>query len=107
MAKIAIALGGNALGNDPKSEKEAVLLPAKQIVKLIKKGHDIIIGHGNGPQVGVIYNAFSKANAVDSTIPLMPFAESVAMSEGYIGYHIEVALANELKNANINKNVIC
>ena len=107
MAKIAIALGGNALGNDPKSEKEAVLLPAKQIVKLIKKGHDIIIGHGNGPQVGVIYNAFNKANTVDSTIPLMPFAESVAMSEGYIGYHIEVALANELKNANINKNVIC
>lgn len=107
MAKIAIALGGNALGNDPKSEKEAVLLPAKEITNLIAKGHDVIIGHGNGPQVGVIFNAFNKANAVDQTIPFMPFAESVAMSEGYIGYHIEVALANELKKANIDKDVIC
>ncbi len=107
MAKIAIALGGNALGDDPKSEKEAVLLPAKEITNLISQGHDVIVGHGNGPQVGVIFNAFNKANVVDPTIPSMPFAESVAMSEGYIGYHIEVALANELKKANINRNVIC
>ena len=107
MAKIAIALGGNALGNDPASEKQNVLVPAAVITKLIKQGHEVIVGHGNGPQVGIIYNSFSVASAHDKTIPAMPFAECGGMSQGYIGYHIETAIANELKKNNINKDVIC
>lgn len=107
MAKIAIALGGNALGNDPVSEKQNVLVPAEVITKLIKDGHEVIVGHGNGPQVGIIYNSFSVASKTDNTIPSMPFAECGGMSQGYIGYHIETAIANELKKNNINKDVVC
>ena len=107
MAKIAIALGGNALGNDPTSQKQNVLVPAKVITQLIKQGHDVIIGHGNGPQVGIIYNSFNVASNVDKNIPSMPFAECGGMSQGYIGYHIETAIANELKLNNIHKDVVC
>jgi len=107
MSKIAIALGGNALGNDPTSEKQNVIVPAQVITSLIKDGHDIVVGHGNGPQVGIIYNSFNRASAIDKTIPSMPFAECGGMSQGYIGYHIQTALANELKKAKINKDVVC
>ena len=61
MSRIVIALGGNALGNNPEEQKELVKIPAKKIVSLLKLGHDVVIGHGNGPQVGMIFNAFADA----------------------------------------------
>lgn len=93
--KIVIALGGNALGNSPKEQLKLVEESAKPIVDLIEEGHNIIVSHGNGPQVGMI----------KSNIPEMPFSESTAMSQGYIGYHLQNAIRNELKKRNINKSV--
>lgn len=106
MSKIVIALGGNALGDTPEEQIVKIQTPAKIVVKLVQQGYDVVVGHGNGPQVGAIFNAFNYAHAANSKIPAMPFAESGAMSQGYIGLHIMNALANELKWKGIKKEVI-
>lgn len=93
--KIVIALGGNALGNSPEEQLELVKQSSKPIVDLIADGHDVIVAHGNGPQVGMI-----KEN-----MPDVPFAECIAMSQGYIGYHLQTAIRSELKRREINKSV--
>ncbi|MFV0380958.1 MAG: carbamate kinase [Breznakia sp.] len=98
MAKILIALGGNALGDNHIEQQELVANAAQSIVKLIEKGHQIIICHGNGPQVGLIHQALVKEK--------MPLPECTAMSQGYIGYHLQKALRNELKKQNIQQKVI-
>ena len=54
MAKIVVALGGNALGKSPQEQLELVKNTAKSLIGLITKGHEIVISHGNGPQVGSI-----------------------------------------------------
>lgn len=104
--KIVIALGGNALGSNVNEQKEKVKLTAEKIVPLIKEGHEIIITHGNGPQVGLINLAFLEGKKNNNKVCDMPFCECGAMSEGYIGYHLQNALKNELTKANINKNVV-
>ena len=101
MGKIVVALGGNALGNNPKEQLEAVINTAKPIVDLIQEGHTVVIAHGNGPQVGMINLAFDTA----SNIPNMPFPECGAMSQGYIGYHLQNAISEELRRRKVNKNV--
>ncbi len=83
--KIVIALGGNALGNSPEEQKELVKNSAKPIVDLIEEGHQLVVAHGNGPQVGMINSAFEDSKKVNSKIPLVPFAECNAMRQGYIG----------------------
>lgn len=93
--KIALALGGNALGNTPQEQKEAVKITAKSIIDLIESGNKVIIGHGNGPQVGMINTALDIAAKADSKIPQMPFPECGAMSQGYIGFHLQNAIKNE------------
>lgn len=104
--KIVLALGGNALGNSPKEQLELVKNTAKSIVDLIKQGHNVVVGHGNGPQVGMINSAFIESEkAINS--PVMPFAECGAMSQGYIGYHLIQSIKNELTANGINKNVAC
>lgn len=106
MSKIVIALGGNALGDNPEQQRELVKIPARKIVNLIKDGHEVVIGHGNGPQVGMIYNAFADAKKANDKTPIVPFAEAGGMSQGYIGYHLQTAIANELRKENINKDVL-
>ncbi|EJP26268.1 carbamate kinase [Peptostreptococcaceae bacterium AS15] len=93
--KIVLALGGNALGNTPEEQKEAVKTTAKSIIDLIQSGNKVIIGHGNGPQVGMINNAMDIAAKAETKIPKMPFPECGAMSQGYIGYHLQNAIKNE------------
>lgn len=88
--KIVIALGGNALGNSPKEQLQLVRQSAKPIVDLIEAGHDVVIAHGNGPQVGMINNAFEESRKSNSSIPEVPFAECNAMSQGYIGFHLQM-----------------
>lgn len=104
MKKIVIALGGNALGNTPEEQLNLVQKTTKTIIDFIIKGYEVIITHGNGPQVGLINLAFAEANKV-SNLPLMPFPECGAMSQGYIGYHLQNALYNELSKRKINKKV--
>ena len=100
MSKIVVALGGNALGNTNSQQKENVEIAAKAIVELVKQHHKVIVGHGNGPQVGMINSAFVDAG-VD-----MPFAECGAMSQGYIGYHLQNAILRQLGLNNIDKKVL-
>lgn len=104
MSKIVIALGGNALGKTPSEQLRLVKQTALNIVDIIKEGHTVVIAHGNGPQVGIINLAFENASKNDSTIPSMPFAECGAMSQGYIGYHLQQAITNCLRENNIKKN---
>ena len=93
--RIVLALGGNALGNTPEEQREAVKITAKSILDLIESGNKVIIGHGNGPQVGMINTALDIAAKAESKIPQMPFPECGAMSQGYIGYHLQNAIKNE------------
>ena len=82
--RIVIALGGNALGNTLPEQMTAVKITAKAIVDLIEEGCEVVVAHGNGPQVGMINNAFAYAAANDDKTPDMPFPEAGAMSQGYI-----------------------
>lgn len=103
--KIVIALGGNALGNNPKEQLELVKNTAIPLVDLIEAGHQLVIAHGNGPQVGMINLAMDSANKYIQT-PEMPLPECGAMSQGYIGYHLQNAIKEELKNRKIEKEVV-
>ena len=106
MSKIVIALGGNALGNNPKEQIEMIEKAAKPLVGLIKDGHEIIVSHGNGPQVGTIKLAFDTASAVNDKVCEMELAECTAMSQGYIGYHLQQGIKKELMNQQVDRNVV-
>ena len=82
--RIVVALGGNALGNNPQEQLALVKETAKSIVALAENGYEIVIGHGNGPQVGMINLAMDYAANGSAGTPAMPFAECGAMSQGYI-----------------------
>ncbi len=98
--KIVVALGGNALGKTPTEQLALVKETAKPIVDLIVDGHEVILAHGNGPQVGMINLAMSTAAGSEAGTPEMPFPECGAMSQGYIGYHLQNAIREELLNRN-------
>ena len=105
MKKIVIALGGNALGNTPAEQLELVRQTAKPIVDLIEEGNQVVIAHGNGPQVGMINLGMSTAAEAGAIKSDMPFPECGAMSQGYIGYHLQNSIANELAARGIQKTV--
>ena len=94
--RIVIALGGNALGNNLPEQMEAVKTTARAIVDLIEEGHEVIVAHGNGPQVGMIKNSMDKS---------IPMSVCVAMSQAYIGYDLQNALREEMLGRGLNKNV--
>ena len=94
--RIVIALGGNALGNNLPEQMEAVKTTAKAIVDLIEEGHEVIVAHGNGPQVGMIKNSMDKS---------IPMSVCVAMSQAYIGYDLQNALREEMLCRGLNKSV--
>ncbi|MFB0920294.1 MAG: carbamate kinase [Oscillospiraceae bacterium] len=100
--RIVIALGGNALGNTLPEQMEAVKVTAKAIVDLLEDGCEVIVAHGNGPQVGMINNAMSALSREDTKQPLVPLSVCVAMSQAYIGYDLQNALREELFNRNIH-----
>ena len=104
MSKIVIALGGNALGKDPKEQLSLLGDVAKIIVDLVEEGNKIVLTHGNGPQVGQILLAMDYANKNGGGTPSMPFAECGSMSQGYIGYQLQQSLQNEMKKRNIKKD---
>ena len=104
MAKrIVVALGGNALGNTPEEQLELVRHTAKTIVDLAQDGYEVIVGHGNGPQVGMINLAMEFSCTKGGNTPYMPFPECGAMSQGYIGYHLQQAIQHELKTRGVDK----
>lgn len=103
---VVIALGGNALGNTPQEQLELVKHTASCIVDLIESGANVIVSHGNGPQVGMINNAFAYASARDSKTPEMPFPEAGAMSQAYIGYQLSQAILNDLRKRGIDRQTV-
>ena len=104
--RIVIALGGNALGSNLPEQMIAVRKTAKAIVDLIEQGHEVVIAHGNGPQVGMIQNAMTELTRSDPDkyIPC-PLSVCVAMSQGYIGYDLQNALREEMLGRGIQKGV--
>lgn len=108
MSKIVVALGGNALQNGSEArahQQEAVAKHTiQQIMPLIKDGHQIVIVHGNGPQVG---NIILHEEAIDTeATPTMPLHACVGMTQGMIGYWLQKALQEEISAANLDKDAI-
>jgi len=102
--RIVIALGGNALGNNLPEQMKAVKITARAMVDLIEDGNEVVICHGNGPQVGMIQNAMAELtrSAPEKYIPC-PLSVCVAMSQGYIGYDLQNAMREEMLDRGINK----
>lgn len=94
--KVVIALGGNALGKDIEEQKEAVAKTARVIVDLAEQGMDLVVTHGNGPQVGMIQNAMDNLISEYRNYKQIPLPTSVAMSQGYIGIDLQNAIKYEL-----------
>lgn len=102
MSRIVVALGGNALGSNAKEQLATVKKTARRLVDLVAMGHEIIITHGNGPQVGMIYKAMAASFTNDDAFP---FAECGAMSQGYIGYHLQQAMQAEFEKRKMRKKI--
>lgn len=106
MSRIVIALGGNALGKTPGEQLSLLSNVAKIIVELIKDGNEIVLTHGNGPQVGQIALAMEYALNGEAGTPSMPFPECGSMSQGYIGYHMQQSILNELDRQGVKKECV-
>lgn len=104
--RIVVALGGNALGKTPEEQLALVKNTARPIVDLVEKGYEVIIGHGNGPQVGMINLAMEFSANKGGGTPFMPFPECGAMTQGYIGYHLQQAIREELKSRGIDRECV-
>ena len=108
--KIVLALGGNALQLDSKdktcqAQLKTCVETAKSVVDLIEEGHIISVVHGNGPQVGQIVAAVESAQKFDEGNVLFPLDVCGAFSQGYIGYHLQNAIGEELRRRGIDKTV--
>ena len=104
--RIVIALGGNALGSNLPEQMIAVKETARTIADLVEDGHEVVIAHGNGPQVGMIQAAMAELTRSDPEkyVPC-PLSVCVAMSQGYIGYDLQNALKEELLDRGIDRGV--
>ena len=101
--RIVLALGGNALGNTLPEQMAAVKITSKAIAGLIQSGNEVVIAHGNGPQVGMINLAMEAgAKSEEAKTPPVPLTVCGAMSQGYIGYDLQNALREELKNRGLD-----
>ncbi|WEB66925.1 carbamate kinase [Limosilactobacillus fermentum] len=105
MAKVVVALGGNALGKSPEEQLKLVKNTASSLIGLIQAGNQVVISHGNGPQVGQINLGMDFA-AQNGKTAVFPFPECGAMSQGYIGYHLQQSLQNELHQRGMEKDVV-
>ena len=103
--RIVLALGGNALGDSLAEQMAAVQTTSNAIVDLIEQGHQVVVTHGNGPQVGMIHVAFEAASMTYAHSPILPMSVCVALSQGYIGYDLQNALREALLKRGIEKPV--
>lgn len=95
--RIVVALGGNALGETPQEQIANIEAAVPPIMEIIGRGHEVILTHGNGPQVGIVQDAFQIGHDTDTRIPLMPLPECVAATQGYIGYHLQECITNAMR----------
>ena len=104
--RVVVALGGNALGNNLREQMVAVRDTARALVDLVEQGYDVVIAHGNGPQVGMIQNAMTELVRSDPRKYLpCPLSVCVAMSQGYIGYDLQNEMREEMLDRGIEKGV--
>lgn len=104
--RVVIALGGNALGSTPEEQLKLLEGTAKTLARMVKEGINVVVTHGNGPQVGVIDQAFVAASKDPANqVPFMPLADCNAMSQGYIGAQLTCALMNEFRRQDIMRSV--
>ena len=104
--RVVIALGGNALGSTPEEQLKLLEGTAKTLASMVKEGINVVITHGNGPQVGVIDEAFAVASKdPKNQVPFMPLTDCNAMSQGYIGAQLTCALMNEFRRQDIMRSV--
>lgn len=97
--RIVIALGGNALGRNLPEQMRAVRRTARAIVDLVEQGNEVVVAHGNGPQVGMIQEAMTLLTRSDPERYITcPLSVCVAMSQGYIGYDLQNALREEMRD---------
>lgn len=99
MSRIVIALGGNALGNTYLEQQKLLKDAARNLVNMFS-GNEVIITHGNGPQVGMITKAFANEGIE------MPLDMSTAMSQGYIGFHIQREIKEVLEELKIQRDIV-
>lgn len=105
--RIVIALGGNALGHTLSEQARAVKTTARAIVDLIEDGQQVVVAHGNGPQVGIIYSAMAALEREDPRQEATPLAVCGAMSQAYIGHELQRALRHELLDRGIGDMPVC
>lgn len=106
--KIVVALGGNALGSNLVEQMISVTDAVKPIADLVEEGYEVVVTHGNGPQVGVIQDAMTLLSRENpEKHPHFPLSVCTAMSQGYIGYDITNKLREELLDRGIKKGVSC
>ena len=103
--RIVIALGGNALGDNLKEQMDAARVTSAAIADLVEEGHEIVVVHGNGPQVGMIETAFETAAKADRHFPVLPMSVCVALSQGYIGYDLQNTIRMELDRRKMKNQV--
>lgn len=104
--RVVVALGGNALGSTVEEQLALVKNTASALVDLTEKNYEVIVSHGNGPQVGMINLAMDEYAASHKNSIAMPFPECSAMCQGYIGYHLQQAIRNELRSRGSSTNVV-
>jgi carbamate kinase len=102
---MVVALGGNALGKTPKEQLQLVKATAEVLADLVEQGHELIISHGNGRQVGML-NLGMEYAADDGIAPYIPLPECDALTQGYIGYHLQQALQNVFAKRGIKKDCV-
>ena len=103
--RIVVALGGNALGNNLSEQARLVRTAARAVVDLIEDGNEVAVVHGNGPQVGLIQDAMASLTGTESRVPC-PLSVCVAMSQGYIGFDLQNALREQLRDRGIGKDAV-
>jgi len=106
VARILVSLGGNALGVDFDDLVQTVGVIAEPIVGLLRDGHEVVVCHGNGPQVGMIKTDIDLGKAGLQEGRVMPLSECVAMSQSYIGYHLQNAIENQLNKQGVDGKVV-
>lgn len=107
MARIVIALGGNALGTSLPEQAVAVKVTAKSVIDLLLDGNEVVVVHGNGPQVGIINNAMSALMKTDPSQGFTPLSVCGAMSQAYIGYDLQSAFLEEMEDRGVKDIPVC
>ncbi|HZK04527.1 MAG TPA: carbamate kinase [Actinomycetaceae bacterium] len=103
--RAVVALGGNALGESPGEQLANLRAAVPALVGLVERGYEIVLTHGNGPQVGLINLAFERAAELGITPAALELPECTAVSQGYIGYHLQQSLQRELHTRRVARHV--